>query len=175
MLEDEKKQVVFLDYDGVVNTYRWEHEVLIGCRGRWKCRCGLPSDGRVNNTQAVLWVSEFCRQCHYSIVVSSTWRLDDHYADYLRNAWLDPEVKIIGRTPRLEGKTRGDEISQYLKEHPEVSRYLIFDDDVDMGPHMDRLVKCDSTIGFGLREFKYAVMLANEESIKRRENHEDSY
>lgn len=68
--------VVFLDYDGVVNTPMWNAD---GTR----CSFGFPQDNKVNNFQCVQWVSEFCQKFNYSIVVSSTWRLDDNYKECL--------------------------------------------------------------------------------------------
>lgn len=150
-------KVVFLDYDGVVNTLWWGKK-----EGKYRFRFGTPSDGKVNNEQAVQWVSEFCALNGYSIVVSSTWRYSDNYADCLRNAGLRPEVKIVGRTPALPEMERGDEIGRYLEEHPEVTEYLIFDDDGDMGSHQKHLVKCNTYRGFGYDEFRQA------EAIRRK-------
>jgi hypothetical protein len=70
-------------------------------------------------------------------------------------------VEVIGNTPDLYDSKRGDEISAYLKEHPEVTNYLIFDDDADMTIHMNRLVKCDGLVGFTLREYTHAETLHN--------------
>ncbi len=146
--------VVFLDYDGVVNTPLWYQK-----DGQWKCRFGQPYDGKVNNEQAVQWVSEFCQKYGYGIVVSSTWRLSEDYDVMLIRGGLRKGIEILGRTPVLNGKDRGDEISQYLAENPDVTGYLIFDDDNDMGEHMDRLVRCDPFNGFGQNEFRYAETL----------------
>lgn len=55
--------VVFLDYDGVVNT------PMLGDDGI-ECCC-YPDDNKVNNVQAVQLVSDFCLKYDYSIVVSS--------------------------------------------------------------------------------------------------------
>ena len=64
-----KSRVVFLDYDqdGVVNTSMWNGK---GTR----CTYNFPSDNKVNNFQAVQWLSEACQKFHYDIVVTSTWR-----------------------------------------------------------------------------------------------------
>ena len=149
--------VVFLDYDGVVNTPMWEYDPA---KKKWKCRYGQPWDGKVNNTQAVQWVSEFCENHHYAIVVTSTWRIDDDkWRHYLEWAGLRNTVEIIGRTPVLSDKKRGDEISAYLAEHPEITGYLIFDDETDMGEHITRLVRCDPGHGFGLPEYNMAYLL----------------
>ena len=70
--------VVFLDYDGVVNTPLWDSE------GKY-CTYGFPEDNKVNNFQCVQWVSEFCQKFRYSIVVTSTWRFESNYKECLIN------------------------------------------------------------------------------------------
>lgn len=142
--------VVFLDYDGVVNTPMWDAD------GE-HCRCNFPLDNKVNNFQAVQWVSEFCQTYRYDIVVTSTWRSYDNYKDCLINGGLRTGIKILGRTPYVLNKERGDEIQKYLDDHPEVENFLIFDDDSDMGNLVDHLIRTDTTIGFSLTCFNAAV------------------
>lgn len=157
-------KVVFLDYDGVVNTPQWS---LID--GRWICKYGFPHDNSVNDLQAVQWVSEFCEKYEYAIVVSSTWRFYENYETCLRNGGLRDSVEIIGRTKGLSGCCRGDEIGRWLSEHPNVEQYLIFDDDTDMGDHIDHLVKCHHSVGFRENEFREAIRLHNRFSEERSE------
>lgn len=149
--------VVFLDYDGVVNTPMWDAD------GK-HCRFNFPEDNSVNNFQCVQWVSEFCQKYGYSVVVSSTWRMDKNYIDCLRNGGLREGVEVVGKTPvhRHDHATRGGEIDAYLKEHPEINRFLIFDDedDFDYFPELrEHLVLCDTDLGFGLTEFYKAERL----------------
>lgn len=142
--------VIFLDYDGVVNTPLWSAD------GK-KCTFGYPFDNKVNNFQCVQWVSEFCEKYNYSIVVSSTWRLHSNYQECLQNGGLRKGIKIIGKTPHLQGKCRGDEITQWLDNYSgEVENYLIFDDDCDMDKHLDHLILCDTSRGFDELEFMKA-------------------
>ena len=149
-------KVIFLDYDGVVNMPAWSYKDEDG----WTCGFNFPEDNMVNNLQAVQWLSEFCQRYDYSIVVSSTWRTDSNYKECLINAGLRDGIEILGRTPGLGfGAMRGDEISAWLKDHPEVDGYLIFDDDSDMTVHMDRLVKTRTDIGFMEMEFIQAIQL----------------
>ena len=54
---------------------------------------------------------------------------------------------IVGTTPVLENQPRGDEIALYLKYHPEITDFVIIDDDTDLEPYMDRLVKIDGKNG----------------------------
>jgi len=143
---------VFLDYDGVVNTPMWDAD------GK-ECRYNFPEDNKVNNFQCVQWVSEFCQKYHYDIVVTSTWRFDTNYADCLRNGGLRDGIEILGKTPTLYGKTRGDEIRAYLEAHPEVERFLIFDDDSDVEGMEDHLVLCSCYTGFGIADFQEAERL----------------
>lgn len=155
----EAKRIVFLDYDGVVNRKMWVNE-----DGQWIRRFGYPSDGAVNDTQAVQWVSEFCERFGYDIVVSSTWRKYPEWADCLRAAGLRESVKIIDATP-LPRRNRVREISDYLSEHGDVESYLIFDDDrslIEVGPdgsHSGHVVLCCKDRGFSEEEYNKAVEL----------------
>lgn len=151
--------VVFLDFDGVINIPYWYKDK----NGEWRTKYNYPSDGCVNHFQAIQWVSHFCQKHGYDIVISSTWRMceNDEFncTQCLYDSGLRKDIKILGKTPYLSGKHRGDEISQYLSEHPEIDHYLIFDDDSDMTVHMDKLVKCDCVVGFTLNQYNYAVSL----------------
>lgn len=148
--------VIFLDFDGVVNTPMWEKTEC-----GWKCQYGQPEGGRVNNEQAVQWVSDFCEKCGYKIVISSTWRQTlslEECRICLVNAGLRDGIEVYSATPVLHGE-RGSEISQWLQRHSEVTGYLIFDDDSDMTVHMDRLVKCNCYTGFLGNQYNMAVTL----------------
>lgn len=158
--------VVFLDYDGVVNTPMWNEAGT-------HCRYNFPEDNSVNNFQCVQWVSEFCEKFGYVIVVSSSWRMDGNYVDCLKNGGLRTDVKVIGATPihRHDYASRGSEIREFLSERPDVERFLIFDDedDFDDTPELrDHLILCDTVLGFGLTEFYKAKRL--HESFLNKEN-----
>lgn len=146
--------VVFLDFDGVVNIPMWRRSVS----GEFDCDYSTPQKGVVNHYQAIQWVSEFCQKYGYDIVVSSTWRYFEEfdYAKCLYHSGLRNSIKVLGATPINREGQRGDEITAWLNEHPEVENYLIFDDDSDMGTHMDRLVKCNCHVGFMIPEYDEA-------------------
>ena len=146
--------VIFLDFDGVINTPIWSVK-----NGELSCDYNHPSDGTVNNFQAVQWVSEFCEKYNYHIVVSSTWRIGDFdLAKCLYDSGLRRRIKVIGVTPRLY-TSRGDEITEWLELNQHVKNYLIFDDDNDMTKHMHRLVKCNQAVGFTMDSYNHAVSL----------------
>lgn len=103
--------------------------------------------------------------------MTSTWRFYDNYIDCLRNGGLRPGVNVLGKTPVLPGlnNTRGKEIKAYLIEHPEVERFIIFDDEDDVDELGGHLILCNTNRGFGVNEYYKAVrmdeMMENERSL----------
>ena len=172
-------RVVFLDYDGVVNRRMWD---LVD--GKWVYRFGYPEDGKVNDVQAVQWVSQFCEKYEYGIVVTSTWRKYPEWESCLRAAGLRESVRILGATA-LPDKEREEDISDYLAEHTEIEQYLVFDDDrrllskaiedrdvlVCDGKHRKNLVLCNSERGFGEREYLLAVVAHTSLKYKKEHSH----
>ena len=144
-------KVIFLDYDGVVNTPIWN--------SNGKCDYNFPSDGKVNNYQAVMWVNELCKKTKAKIVVSSTWRYcchDTSYQDCLYNAGLNRNIEIIGCTDWFGNETRTDEIKSYLEKNKEITDYVILDDEIMLDSHF---VKCNGNYGFGIEEFYKAMTI----------------
>lgn len=144
-------RVIFLDYDGVVNTPMWNDKGT-------KCTYNFPSDGKVNNFQAVQWISECCQKFHYDIVVTSTWRTKANYKECLINGGLRPSIEILGRTEDLWNPNyhtcRGTEIAQYIADHPEINYYMIVDDEDDILPdQMDHFIQTNGDVGFCLADF----------------------
>lgn len=146
--------VLFLDYDGVVNNPLWYKKA-----DKWICNYAYPEDNKVNDIQAVQWVSEFCEKYNYFIVISSSWRFEDNYQECLINGGLRENIKILGKTPYLWNKCRGDEIKLWLKEHPEVDNFIILDDESNMGDLVDHLILCKTSTGFREEEFLEAERL----------------
>ena len=162
--------VMFLDIDGVVNTPMW-----VNINGKLRSRYDFPENGKVNNWQACQWVSKFCKERGYSIVVSSTWRTEGlaicKKCLYAGGIWED--IPIIGSTPVLHIE-RGHEIQQWLDGQEangiKIKRYLILDDDEDVKTsqeHSDRFVKCRGDVGFMLYDFQMAVSLHEVQKNKR--------
>jgi len=151
--------VIFLDYDGVVNTPMWNETGT-------KCRYNFPEDDKVNNYQAVQWISEFCQKYHYDIVVTSTWRTSANYKECLFNGGLRAGINILGSTPCLVKTnpylTRGDEIQQYIDEHPDIDHYIIIDDEDDILPHQRKyFVQPSHYSGFGWVDFQSCKRIHN--------------
>lgn len=146
--------VIFLDYDGVVNNIIWDPE-----KGR--ADYSHPFMGKVNNWQAVQWLSEFCQKHNYKIVVTSTWRLNPNYKECLIAGGLRDGVEILGCVgTRLD--SRGDEIMAYLRQHPGIEKWLVLDDEDCSERHpeiAEHQVLCLTNGGFNLEEYQLAQKL----------------
>ena len=145
--------VLFLDYDGVVNTPMWDDQGTHFC-------FGFPEDEKVNNFQCVQWVSEFCEKHDFVIVVTSTWRyLTPLYKECLINGGLREGIQIVGCTDADSGGNRELEIAAYLELHEEIKKYLIFDDYDDFEILNDHVVHCETDLGFNISKFDEAEEL----------------
>lgn len=149
-------KVIFLDFDGVLNS---SASFLMESRKRKKWRAAHPdldsSDSPyvpTNETFSEVCASNFQyvleKLPEVKVVISSTWRLM-YDMDWLKNQLEKYNIdssRVIGQTPRavgqgFSGADRGDDISEWLDEHPEVTDYVILDDNSNMTVHMDHLVK----------------------------------
>lgn len=157
--------VIFLDYDGVVNTPVWHYNILTD---NYYNSFNFTADYKVSNYNAVQWVSEFCQKYNYKIVVTSSWRLHDNYKECLINGGLRNTVEIAGKTRLLSN--REDEIAEYLNTHPEIDNYVIVDDEYFGDKFVDHWVKTDTLIGFTEREYRWAVSI-HERFKNRGKNH----
>jgi hypothetical protein len=102
------------------------------------------------------------------VVVSSTWRKYKTLAalqEMFKTNHILPE-RMIGTTPISEDRYRGEEIEMYLKEHPEVTEFVIIDDDSDMKPYMDRLVKVDGRNGLTFTDAEKVIEMFGGKSEK---------
>lgn len=115
--------VVFLDFDGVVI---WER--------RQKARTSGGKLVAAADRDCVARLNHVLRETGADVVVSSSWRL--HHSIPELQGMLDRsgfEGKVIDVTPQL-GTTRGFEVYTWLRNHPEVTAYVVLDDDSDRGP-----------------------------------------
>lgn len=115
---EKKIKVIFLDIDGVVNcenTFQ-RHRGFIGI-----------------DPHMAFMVGKIQLDTDCEIVLSSSWRgLEENHHEIERQV-----AKLYGMTPysrTKERNLRGYEIKDWLDEHPEVTDYVILDDDSDMLP-----------------------------------------
>lgn len=108
-------KVLFLDIDGVMNYEGTNNKIC---------------------PKAVAILNRIISETKAKIVLSSVWRLSETMRKEVRDAGVD----FIGITPylpkeeRMSSVGRGLEINAWLKDHPEVTKYAILDDDSDFLP-----------------------------------------
>jgi hypothetical protein len=101
-------------------------------------------------------LSEWCNNTDTKICVSSVWKRHFGTEDYVctPEKWEDA-LQLLGFKPgSFVGITgarrslRGQEIQDWLNEHPEVEDYAILDDDSDMMEHQfTKFHHCDPWFG----------------------------
>ena len=127
----EDINVIFLDFDGVVNTIHYS------------------SNEDVERRIKIL--SDICKEYNCKVVIEASIKdLIDEDSMEINGEWLQfvfslfkkYDIECIGRTPNVERKYsdysyismwKEDEIRLYLYRHPEIDHYCIIDDD-DLGP-----------------------------------------
>lgn len=128
-------KVVFLDIDGVLSKY--------GTKGNAGTNLSKPL---MRN------LSFLVKTAKAKIVLSSSWRMFPECRFKLDRALRYKGLKIASCTPVIDGgdiKTRQLEIEQWLREHKEVTHYVVLDDipDYFSKPLSDHLVACDPEAG----------------------------
>lgn len=109
--------VVFLDVDGVLNTWT---------------TCERTPDGYtgIDDTRVAILASSINNYHNGSIVLSSDWKklkpVDDDYI-YLISKLKKYGISISGHTQECDHE-RGAGIIEYLDHHPEIEDYVILDD-----------------------------------------------
>ena len=140
-----KKNIVFLDVDGVLNYTKWyisdrNPGNLYGKEGDLDPLC-------------IKRINKICEECNAEIVLSSDWRVNSYSFTRLEKAGL---INIIDKTPIpniniLGGKfhiTRGEEIQMWLENHKDVDNYVIIDDRSDfLEEQLSHFVHIDPYIG----------------------------
>ena len=118
-------KVIFLDIDGVLNVIPQGHDAF----------GGIFHPDFVDNLKRII------DETDAKIVISSSWRHSG--LQKMLDMWEFRNLpgEVIGVTPDLyrfldfEGErtmVRGDEIQAVLNIHPEITHYVILDDDTDM-------------------------------------------
>ncbi len=146
------RPIVFLDIDGVLNSYGW-----------WARRTTMEFPYREFDPACLSRLSDLVEYVDADIVISSSWRkpetpeeskdeLIDLFADVCRYWAINSCIsqRIIDTTPKLD-TGRGMEIRHYLSAQPRPRRYVILDDQDDFLPDQP-LVQTDSRIGLSLSD-----------------------
>lgn len=135
--------VIFLDIDGVLNSTNY----MIECNGTFD----YPENQMDKN--AIKRLNKITGITGAKIVVSSTWRLHfinkplDRLQICMRSYGITGE--IVGMTNNEHGgpDRRGKQIQDWINEHPELDKFVIIDDDSDMGHLLPHLIKTSTADG----------------------------
>lgn len=126
-------KVIFLDIDGVLNSEVFWTTQKQHIRKQLALEAGRTKDeasALANiDPEGVARILKIVKETGAEIVVSSTWRYDDCLNYKLRFMGIP---HTYGITPWSRDRHRGSEIKEWLDEHPEVTNYVIIDDDNDM-------------------------------------------
>jgi len=118
--KNKNSKILFLDIDGVLNSEEfYKNEFKTGDR---KSRF---------DSSAISIIKKIIQEYSLEIVISSTWRFGaidllmnelqkNNLIQYVHNDWY---------TPVIHPAHRGTEIKYWLDLHPDVTEYLIIDDD----------------------------------------------
>jgi len=125
-------KIIFLDIDGVLNNY---NSYVKETRIVWEKECVDRLNKITDKTGA-------------KIVISSTWRFQEHHVHAYEND-MGIKGEIIDKTPRSTNilSCRGDEIWLWLQEHPEVEKFVILDDSSDMRDMFKYLIQTNPEFG----------------------------
>ena len=149
--------IVFLDFDGVVETIYWEKDT----DGSWSFNVHKSGRKELNNKQAIGWLNELYKKVPYDVVVSSTWRIGmstDELQELLINSGFNPAIKVLDKTPVLYLQ-RGLEIQEWIDTAEFKGKFIIIDDDSDMCHLLPLLVRCDCQLGFTIYDYQKALKL----------------
>lgn len=149
--------IIFLDFDGVVETIYWEKDT----DGSWSFNVHKSGRKELNNKQAIGWLNELYKKVPYDIVVSSTWRIGmskDELQELLIKSGFNPAIKVLGKTPVLY-QQRGLEIQKWIDTAEFKGKFIIIDDDSDMCHLLPLLVRCDCQLGFTIYDYQKALKL----------------
>ena len=142
--------LIFLDIDGVLNSVdsavAYHNWLPKGTRAQMEDRL---------DPVAVGLLRRLCIEADAKIVVSSTWRMgrtgENFIEIFRRHGWDD--FPYLDKTP-VRHTERGYEIQEWLDAHPEVTNYVILDDDSDMlDSQLHNFIHVSNVNGFRLKHY----------------------
>lgn len=137
----ELNNIVFLDFDGVINLDVNNYT------------------GPFNDKEQMKNLNKFCIENNFKIVVISSWRKYSNYKEILYNSGLNRNISIIGSTDVLE-KDRESEIIDYLGKNNNINKFIILDD--GKFNELSRFqIKTNFNEGFDDEKYKEANILIN--------------
>jgi hypothetical protein len=146
-------KIIFLDFDGVLNSVRSAHAF-----GGYPWNIN-PESIKQFDPIALTTIRNFCNDYDIKIVVSSTWRKSFSPEDLGKAL----DLPIIDKTPDFHmSRSRGLEIQSWFVNNPGEYEYAIIDDDSDMlETQLTRFIQTDPYEGFGWKNLMQLYSLFN--------------
>ena len=122
-------KALFLDFDGVLNSHRYLYSNRRPANMEFKGNEHLMLD-----PEAVARVNRIIEATGAKVVISSSWRHAwplERLREILAARAFVGDVIDITPSGSSFGVRRGDEIAQWLDEHPGVTKFVAIDDDAD--------------------------------------------
>lgn len=144
------KKIIFLDIDGVLNSYR-------SCTAYGAYPLRNDTEDKFDMV-AVRLIEVACKKCNAEIVLSSTWRLEKDW----KNLKETLRLPIIDKTPAVLSGDRGHEISLWLEDNT-IFEYVVVDDNEVGSSHKNNFVRTDPKNGLSYEDYqKILVILGTE-------------
>ncbi len=125
--------VLFLDFDDVLNTSQ------------------TLESGRLFERENIDALNHLLDQTDLGIVITSMWRIgatQEELEELLLENGAHVGRRVIGRTPYLEGESRGSEIRAWISDFGKpVEEMVILDNRDDMDEYTGRLVRTSPSCG----------------------------
>ena len=151
------KTIIFLDFDGVLNTEQYHAELALVGKSD-KDHWGPLFDPRsIHNLRTIV------EETGASIIVISTWRYI-HGFQGLKDMWIERFLpgKLMGILPcDSMMPTRGEEIADYLKGHKDWSYAILDDIDEYNSAQSLRFVRINPVVGISESDARKAIEILN--------------
>lgn len=138
MEKDVQKNVIFLDFDGVINVKQDDFSA------------------KFENPDAIMYLNKLCHETGFSIVVCSSWREHMNYKKFLLDSGLDEDIAILGKTETCNCG-RAFEIKKYVKDN-NVDKFIIIDDAYLGEDLVQHQVQTAARLGFTENKYKEALL-----------------
>ncbi len=142
-------KVIFLDFDGVLNSWDWWGRQPKHTRDQHRYLLDPAAIGLLN---------QLVMRTDAHVVISSSWRLNSEMRPASTLCVCGFTGVILGQTAFL-AKARGHEIQRWLDEHADVETFVILDDDSDMVHLAERHIKTSQQTGLTQEDVDRAVKM----------------
>ena len=150
----ENPPTLVIDFDGVLNDWAAPSAEYLDAWNNHR----RDEPWRLLLPRLVAKVEYLATVTEAVVVVSSTWRRLYRWVevvDFLRRQGLS--VPLAGTTPEIG--SRGADITEYLRQHPDVTNYVVLDDDKAAAriPDPTRFVCIDPAVGITDADVERAI------------------